>query len=215
MNTTKKMLSLNKKIAVTGALGALTILLGVTPIGFIRLPWGLAVTLLHIPTILGTFIAGTAAGTGIGAIFGIFSLIQAASNPVGLDALFVNPLISVLPRLLLAPSAMLVYLAVCRIPRLPQAAAAAVASVTATILHTLYVSLALYIFAGTQVTGLMGGAGLGAFILLLLPNALAEAAAAGIICGTVTGILNATSGKTSRLTRETASEHSQEHDQQL
>ncbi|MBO5137802.1 MAG: ECF transporter S component [Spirochaetaceae bacterium] len=202
MKDTTNKLNLNKKIAVVGTLGALTVLLGITPIGFIRLPWGLAITLLHIPTILGTFVAGGIAGTGIGAIFGIFSMIQAASNPVGLDALFVNPLISVLPRLLLAPTAALIYYALCKIKPLPKAVSATVAAALATIVHTIYVSFALYLFAGTQVTNLMSGAGLGAFILLLLPNAVAEAIAAGVICGGVIGVISVTSEKKSKLAQE-------------
>lgn len=201
MNTTSNLISLNKKIATVGALGALTILLGITPLGFIRLPWGLSITLLHIPTILGTFIAGWPAGIGIGAIFGIFSLVQSASNPVGLDALFVNPLISVLPRLLIAPTAALVFAGFCHIKPLPKTIAATIAAVFATLLHTIYVSLALYLFAGAQVTELMGGVGLGAFIALLLPNAVAEAVAAGIISAAVTGVLSAT-GKKSKLSQE-------------
>ena len=63
--------------------------------------------------------------------------------------------------------------------------------------------MALYAFAGSQVTALMEGAGLGAFILLLLPNAASEAIAAGIICGGVTGVLYATAGKKSKLSQET------------
>ena len=94
--------TVTKKIAVIGALGALTVLFGLLPIiGYIRLPWGLAITLLHIPTILGALIAGPVAGIGIGIIFGLTSLYQATQSAGGLDILFVNPLISVLPRLLL------------------------------------------------------------------------------------------------------------------
>lgn len=89
--------TVTKKIAVIGALGALTVLFGLLPIiGYIRLPWGLAITLLHIPTILGALIAGPVAGIGIGIIFGLTSLYQATQSAGGLDILFVNPLISVL-----------------------------------------------------------------------------------------------------------------------
>ncbi|AEE17833.1 ECF transporter S component [Treponema brennaborense] len=202
MDTQNRNANLNRKIAVIGALGALTVLFGITPIGFIRLPWGLALTLLHIPTILGTLLEGVAAGTGIGAVFGIFSMIQAASNPVGFDALFVNPLVSVLPRLLIAPTVFLLFKGLSKIKVFPKAVSATAAAVAGTLLHTLYVSCALYLFAGTGVTELMGGAGLGAFILLLLPNAAVEAVAAGIIAGAVTGIQYAAQGKKSRLTRE-------------
>ena len=77
MNTINANRSLNKKLAIIGALGALTVLFGLLPvIGYIRLPWGLAITLLHIPTILGALIAGPIAGACIGLIFGLTSLYQ-------------------------------------------------------------------------------------------------------------------------------------------
>ncbi|MCI6480202.1 MAG: ECF transporter S component [Candidatus Treponema excrementipullorum] len=194
--------TVTKKIAVIGALGALTVLFGLLPIiGYIRLPWGLAITLLHIPTILGALIAGPVAGIGIGIIFGLTSLYQATQSAGGLDILFVNPLISVLPRLLLGATVAYLFMLLVKI-RLAKPVAAVVASVLSTLLHTIYVSLALYIFAGSQVSQLMGGAGLGAFILLLLPNAATEAVTAGIICGAVASILFAIHTKKSKLSQE-------------
>ena len=48
----------------------------------------------------------------------------------------------------------------------------------------------------------MSGAGIGAFILMLLPNAVAESITAGIICGAVIGVINATAGRKSKLSQE-------------
>lgn len=207
MNTISANHSLNKKLAIIGALGALTVLFGLLPvIGYIRLPWGLAITLLHIPTILGALIAGPLAGACIGLVFGLTSLYQASQSAGGLDILFVNPLISVLPRVLLGLVAAYIFIGLTRIKlpgtTLPKALAATLSAVLATLCHTIFVALALYAFAGSQVTALMEGAGLGAFILLLLPNATAEAIAAGIICGGVTGVFYATAGKKSKLSQE-------------
>ena len=207
MNSITTNLSLNKKIATVGALGALTVLLGITPLGFIRLPWGLAITLLHIPTILGALIIGWPAGLGIGAIFGIFSLIQAASNPVGLDALFVNPLISVLPRILFGLTVAFIFSLLSKIKILPKTVAASITAVVSTLIHTLYVSFALYGFAGKQVSELLGNTGLSAFILLLLPNATAEAITAGLVTAAVAGILYASKGKKSKLSQEVEQEN--------
>ena len=207
MNSITTNLSLNKKIATVGALGALTVLLGITPLGFIRLPWGLAITLLHIPTILGALIIGWPAGLGIGAIFGIFSLIQAASNPVGLDALFVNPLISVLPRILFGLTVSFIFSLLSKIKILPKTIAASITAVVSTLIHTLYVSFALYGFAGKQVSELLGNTGLSAFILLLLPNATAEAITAGLVTAAVAGILYASKGKKSKLSQEVEQEN--------
>lgn len=200
---------MNKKLAIIGALGALTVLFGLLPvIGYIRLPWGLAITLLHIPTILGAILAGPAAGAAIGVIFGLTSLYQASQSTGGLDILFVNPLISVLPRLLLGLVAAFIFLVAAFIfigllkIKFAKPLASTVAAVLATLFHTIFVALALYIFAGSQVSTLMEGAGIGAFILMLLPNAAAESITAGIICGAVTGVINAAAGRKSKLSQE-------------
>lgn len=198
MSTVNTNHNLNKKLAIIGALGALTVLFGLLPIiGYIRLPWGLAITLLHIPTILGALIAGAS----IGLIFGLTSLYQASQSAGSFDILFVNPLISVLPRVLLGVVAGFIFIGLTK-AKLPKTLAATLSAVLSTLCHTIFVALALYSFAGSQVAALMEGAGLGAFILILLPNAAAEAITAGVICGGVTGVLYATAGKKSKLSQE-------------
>ncbi len=104
INSAKKTKRL-KNIAAVGALGALTVLFGFTRLGMI--PWfsGVSITILHVPVILGTLLFGLIPGTGIGAIFGLTSLIVAATQvATGGDAFFVNPVVSVLPRILIAPA---------------------------------------------------------------------------------------------------------------
>lgn len=95
-------LSLVKKLVLTAALSALTIILGTTPLGMI--PLGAAsLTILHIPVIIAACLVGLWSGVFVGSTFGILSLILAATRPTGaLDPLFVNPLVSVLPRILFA-----------------------------------------------------------------------------------------------------------------
>ena len=95
-------LSTNKKIALTGAFSALIIVLGITRLGMISISPTISLTIMHIPVLLAAMIAGLGGGITTGAVFGIFSLILAATSPTGaLDPLFVNPLCSVLPRILL------------------------------------------------------------------------------------------------------------------
>jgi uncharacterized membrane protein len=98
-----------RKIAVAGVLSALVIVLGLTGLGFITLPLG-AVTVLHVPVIIGAILEGPLVGLFIGLLFGLFSLVQsaiAAATP--LDAAFVNPLISIGPRLFIGPAAWVLY----------------------------------------------------------------------------------------------------------
>ncbi|MFP4385184.1 MAG: ECF transporter S component [Spirochaetia bacterium] len=128
--------SFAKKTAVIGVLGAITIILGVTHLGFI--PWvtGAAITIMPIPVILAAVLEGPVAGFGVGLIFGIFSMIQAAIAPTGpLDPQFVNPLISVVPRLFIGPAAWGVFKLLSPLNRLAGAAGAGIAgSLTNTVL---------------------------------------------------------------------------------
>ena len=94
------------------------------------------------------------------------------------------------------------YKPLCKIKKIPKPISATITALITTLLHTIYVSFALYLFANSQMHTIMDGNGLGAFILILLPNAIAEAIAAGIITGGVIGILYATSEKKSKLSFE-------------
>ena len=99
-----------RKIAVAGVMSAIAIFLGATRLGFI--PWftGAALTIMAAPVIIGAVLEGPVVGLVIGFLFGAFSLIQAAVAPGGpTDAIFTNPLISVLPRLFIGPVAWLIY----------------------------------------------------------------------------------------------------------
>ena len=89
-----------KKISMIGLLAGLTILLGLTPLGYI--PLGLVkVTTLPIPTIIGAIIGGPLVGGFVGLVFGLFSLFQNITAPTLLSFMFYNPLVSVLPRVLI------------------------------------------------------------------------------------------------------------------
>jgi uncharacterized membrane protein len=104
-----------RKIVVTGVMGAISILLGVTHWGFI--PWfsGASLTIMHVPVIIGAILEGPWVGAIIGLIFGLFSILQAAIAPTGpTDVWFTNPLLAVLPRLFIGPIAWLVWKALQR-----------------------------------------------------------------------------------------------------
>ena len=124
-----------RKIVVTGVLGAIAVLLGLTRLGFI--PWftGASLTIMHVPVIIGAVLEGPLVGAGIGLIFGVFSMIQAAVAPTGpADAWFTNPIISVLPRILIGPVAWLVWAGLKRWPVAGLIAAGIAGTLTNTIL---------------------------------------------------------------------------------
>jgi len=97
-----------RKLVITALMAATAVVLGWTHIGFI--PWfgGVSLTILHIPVVIAAIIAGPMSGLLVGLIFGVFSMIQAAVAPTGpTDVWFTNPLLAVLPRLLIGPAAWL------------------------------------------------------------------------------------------------------------
>jgi uncharacterized membrane protein len=169
-----------RKLVITGALGALAVFLGITRLGFF--PWfsGASITILHIPAIIGAILEGPIVGIGIGTIFGIFSLIQANLSPVGADALFRDPLVSVLPRVLFPLAAWGIYFLLSKWKKIP---AVIVASVGGAIIHTV---LVLGMIILTHGSGVFTGGKIGTSIWPILGgifvlNGLPEAAAAGIL----------------------------------
>ncbi|HSW35263.1 MAG TPA: ECF transporter S component, partial [Candidatus Limnocylindrales bacterium] len=93
-----------RKIVISGILGAISILLGVTRLGFIPVPTPAGhATVMHIPVILGAVLEGPVVGLLTGAIFGLFSFLQPGAP------FFADPLVSVLPRLFIGPVSFLVY----------------------------------------------------------------------------------------------------------
>ena len=125
----------NRQIAVAGVLSAITILLGITHLGFIPF-FGIAITIMNVPVIIGAVLEGPWVGALIGLLFGLFSLLQAFLAPTGPgDLFFRDPLVSVLPRLFIGPVAWLVYRAVRPLNEiLAVALAAAAGTLTNTVL---------------------------------------------------------------------------------
>ncbi|WP_201750517.1 ECF transporter S component [Senegalia massiliensis] len=104
----KKSMS-TRKLTIIGMLGGISAILGLTPLGFI--PIGPAnATIMHIPVIIGAIIEGPIVGALVGLIFGIFSIIRAITAPTVLSPLFYNPLVSILPRVLIGITAYYSYI---------------------------------------------------------------------------------------------------------
>ncbi|MGA2547815.1 MAG: ECF transporter S component [Rectinemataceae bacterium] len=159
-----------RKIVVTGALGALSIALFLTPFGYI--PWlaGASLTVMHIPAIIGAVLEGPVVGIVVGGIFGVTALVKAATAPQGpIDVFFVNPLVSVLPRLLVGLAAWAVYRAFRG--KLP-AVATAVAGIAGSLANSVFVLGALVLFAAIPPAVALG---------VFVANGLIEAALAAVL----------------------------------
>ena len=93
-----------RKIVISGILGAIAILLGVTRLGFIPVPTPAGhATIMHIPVILGGVLEGPVVGLITGAIFGLFSFLQPGAP------FFADPLVSIFSRLFIGVVSYFVY----------------------------------------------------------------------------------------------------------
>jgi len=159
-----------RKIVVAGALGALSIALSLTPLGYI--PWlaGASLTVMHVPAIIGAVLEGPIVGMIVGGIFGVSALVKAATAPQGyIDPFFVNPLVSVLPRLLIGIVAWLVYRA---FRGTHAAVAASVAGMAGSLANSFFVLGALVLFGAIQPAVAAS---------VLVSNSLIEAALAAVL----------------------------------
>ena len=199
----EKNVSLTRKLVLTAALSALIIVLGITKLGLIPLGPAASITILHVPIILAACLIGLPYALFTGAVFGIMSLVQAAMSPSGvLDPLFVNPLVSVLPRMLVGLIAWALWVAFNKIPKLPKTVSAGITAFLSTVCHTLLVIGSLYLVQGAATREGMGGMGYFAVIGVLAPQAALEAAAATIICVAVYVGLFVSSKRKSKLSSE-------------
>ena len=199
----EKNVSLTRKLVLTAALSALIIVLGITKLGLIPLGPAASITILHVPIILAACLIGLPSALFTGAVFGIMSLVQAAMSPSGvLDPLFVNPLVSVLPRMLTGLIAWALWLALSKLPKLPKTISAGITAFLSTVCHTLLVIGSLYLFQGAATREGMGGMGYFAVIGVLAPQAALEALAATIICVAVYVGLFVSSKRKSKLSSE-------------
>ena len=105
-----------RRLVITAVLIAVSIVLSIPlnlgplrALGFISFGT-ISITILVVPTIIGAILEGWVVGMIVGGAFGLFSMFLATQQPAGSpDALFADPMISVVPRLFIGPVAWLIY----------------------------------------------------------------------------------------------------------
>lgn len=103
------------------------------------------ITTLHIVVIIGSIFLGVKYGALLGGVWGVACLIRAFTNPLWI--MFTNPLISVLPRILVGIVAAAVYRGFQK-TKLNRHLSAAFSAAVATLTNTVLVLSAMYIFGG-------------------------------------------------------------------
>ena len=207
--------SRNYKIAVTGVLGALSIVLALTPIGYIQLGGLATITIMHIPAILAALFAGLVPGMSVGCIFGLTSLLRTIMMGGGANPFFMNPLVSVLPRVIFPVAVWGVNRALLLIPRFPKTLSGALSAALGTLIHTMLVMLSIYVLYGARlIEGLAGNleslglnvsalSPIGGYFAILavmeISNGLWEILGAVLIVTAVLSSVHAAGGKKSKL----------------
>lgn len=88
-----------KKMTTISLLSAISIMLSMIPLGYIQIG-PIAITTMCIPVIIGGIIEGPMVGATVGLIFGLTSMFRGMAGLGGVTGfVFINPLVSVLPRI--------------------------------------------------------------------------------------------------------------------
>lgn len=167
-----------------GLMLAITIIMDMTPLGMIPIG-AISATIIHIPTIITGVVLGPVAGFIMGTSFGIVSFTHALTRPATiLDPLFMNPLVSVLPRMFIGVVSYYVFLGISKLLKkspLKNAVSTFIGGIAGSLTNTGLVFLMLYLIYAKEVAEKIGASFGAILITVLTTNAIAEAIISGLI----------------------------------
>ena len=176
-----------RKMTVIGVLSAISIMMSMIPfIGYIPIGPTKA-TIMHIPVIIGAIIEGPVVGATIGLIFGSTSLWNAMTQPTITSIFFLNPLVSILPRVLIGVVAYYVYQGIYKISKKVYAAGF-MAALIGSLANTVGVLGMIYVLYADKYMERIGQAGADAgkwLFTLAATNGVPEALVAALIVSAV------------------------------
>jgi uncharacterized membrane protein len=183
--------SRTRTLVVTAVLIAISIVLAIPlnmgpfiSLGFVMLGPAIAVTIMHVPAIIGGILYGPIVGAIVGGAFGLFSLFLAAQQPAGSpNAIFVDPFISIVPRLFIGPVAWIVYRSLSGITEQLRLVAAAVAG---TLTNTILVIGAISWRLGVPFLPTLAGVAINVVLELIVASVIVVAVVSALR-GTATG----------------------------
>jgi uncharacterized membrane protein len=184
-----------KDITLYAMYFAILALLSFTPLGFITI-FTFAITTIHIVVLVAAFTLGLKGGLIVGLGFGIMSLLRALIAPTSpFDAAFINPIVSVLPRVLfgLIAGSMAQYL-----PRffkkVPTSIFVGTVSGVSTVFHTALVLFAIIVMRPfIPIVGEVFGniSFFALFASIFVSNAFVEVILAALVVPLITAALSA------------------------
>lgn len=180
-----------RRMAIIGVLSAISIMLSMTPLGFIPIGPTNA-TIMHIPVIIGAIIEGPLVGITVGFIFGATSLLKALTMPTITSFAFVNPLVSVLPRMLIGIVAYYVYKLTIKFTK-NVFVSGWITGVIGSLVNTAVVLGMIYILYGARYAEALGESASAAKTLILTlvaTNGIPEAIVGGFVVSAVCVVFN-------------------------
>ena len=172
-----------RQMTMIGMLSAISIFLRITGLGFIPLPT-MRATIMHVPVIIGAIIEGPVVGALVGLVFGLFSMYQNFTAPGPTSFIFWNPIIAIIPRVLVGIVAYYVYRALYNKIK-KESISIAIASLLASFTNTAGVLSLAYLFYLEKYSAALGInpdtaavaiAGIG------ITNGIPEAIVSSVIC---------------------------------
>lgn len=171
-----------KWMAYNGLLLAVILVLTFVPnIGYIMIPPLPALTIIHVPVIIGGILFGYKSALFLSTAFGLSSLFVAATRGASaIDLLFINPLVSVLPRILFGLAIVVIYNVVKNLIK-NKDIQVGITAFLSSLAHSIVVLTAIFISLGLQ-DGSLGVNTLTSIIgAIVFGSALAEAVLATLI----------------------------------
>lgn len=161
-----------KQMTIAGLLGAVAIVLSMTPLGYIPIPWlaGVNATTMHIPVIIAAIVAGPKVGLLVGGIFGVSSFLRANS------VFFANPVVAILPRLLIGITSYYAY---------KKTNSTVVAAVVGTLTNTMGVLSLIYAFKYLPLKVVLGVAGVNGTVEVIISSLIVAA-----VCRSLKNMMN-------------------------
>lgn len=178
-----------RRLVIIGVLSGISMMLSMTPLGFI--PIGpVNATIMHIPVIIGAVLEGPFVGFAIGLIFGLTSLIRAFTMPTVTSFLMMNPIVSILPRVIMGFASFYIFASIYKVTG-KKKLSAMVTGFAGSLINTVGVLGSIYLLYGERYLHAIGKIGSPAKIIgaIAFTNGLPEALLAGIIVSSVVMVL--------------------------
>ncbi len=137
------------RLVLCALFAALIVVMTFTPLGYIIIGPGIAITTIHLVTILGASILGIKEGAFLGAIWGVLCVIKAFQEPIPANIPFQNPMISVVPRIFVGIVTALVVKTLLK-TKIKKPLSVGIGAFAGTLTNTVLVITALNIFNGFE-----------------------------------------------------------------